>query len=204
MDQPPAKRLRQVQCNCVACHGRFRDIRTVKRHGQLSGASSQNNTNPSLDPNSPIDRDLNSPTNPCVDPSSNFRMNPALNSPLDPDTDSADPDLNPSTNPQQVPVPDASDRMTALVPGLDTSLTDSTFATLPDSVVLYVLEELRIKLVRGHSRTDLEEHLQNAAKLNPQVPTEWSVVLKLLKKLGYKCPMHYKVCVQPDHTFLLK
>ncbi len=75
---------------------------------------------------------------------------------------------------------------------------------LTSEVLHFVLEELRIKLLRGHSKSDLEEHLRNAARLNPLVPSQWSDVLKLLKELGYECPVHYKVCTQSDHSCLLK
>lgn len=89
-----------------------------------------------------------------------------------------------------MPVADTINPRTSLVPRLYPNLTGAASTTLPDEVVHNVLEELCIKLICGQSRTDLEEHLQNAAKLNPQIPTESSAVLKLLKQLGYKRAMH--------------
>ena len=69
----------------------------------------------------------------------------------------------------------------------------------------YVMKELKLKLDRGHSVTDIEEHLKNAADLigGEKIPTAWLNVLKLLKKLGYTNPYHYKVCASHDHSFLL-
>lgn len=42
------------------------------------------------------------------------------------------------------------------------------------------MKELKLKLDRGHSITDIEEHLKNAADLvgGEQIPTSWSSVLK--------------------------
>ena len=49
-------------------------------------------------------------------------------------------------------------------------------------------------LDRGHSVTDIKEHLTNTATLvGEQIPTTWSSKLKMLKKFGYTNPYHYKV-----------
>ena len=68
------------------------------------------------------------------------------------------------------------------------------------------MKELKLKLDRGHSITDIEEHLKNVVDLvgGEQIPTTWSSVIKMLKKLGYTNPHHYKVCASHDHSFLLK
>lgn len=70
----------------------------------------------------------------------------------------------------------------------------------------FVMKEVKIKLERGHSVSDIEEHLSNAAELTggKQIPTSWPNVLKLMKLLGYTNPQHYKVCAARDHSFLLK
>ena len=75
-----------------------------------------------------------------------------------------------------------------------------------DQITEFVVRELKTKLIRGHSRAALEEHLQNASKLIGcnTIPTKWCEVLKLLKSLGYKNPCHYKVCVTQTHSVLLK
>lgn len=77
---------------------------------------------------------------------------------------------------------------------------------IPEAKVYeYVMKESKIKLDCGHSVTDIEKHLKNAAALvGEQIPTMWSGVLKMLKKLGYTNPHHYKVCASHDHSFLLK
>ena len=78
---------------------------------------------------------------------------------------------------------------------------------IPEAKVYeYVMKKLKLKLDRDHSVTDIEEHLKNAADLvgGKQIPTTWSNVLKLLKKLGYTNPYHYKVCASHDHSFLLR
>ena len=68
------------------------------------------------------------------------------------------------------------------------------------------LKEVKIKLERGHSVSDIEDHLSNAAELTggKQIPTSWPNVLKLMKLLGYTNPQHYKVCTARDHSYLLK
>ena len=58
---------------------------------------------------------------------------------------------------------------------------------IPEAKVYeYVMKELKLKLDQGHSVTDIEEHLKNAADLigGERIPTAWSNVLKLLKKFG--------------------
>ena len=76
---------------------------------------------------------------------------------------------------------------------------------IPEAKVYeYVMKELKLKLDHGHSITDIEEHLKNAADLvGEQIPTAWSNVLKLLKKLGYTNPYHYKVCACMHHMIIL-
>ena len=70
----------------------------------------------------------------------------------------------------------------------------------------FIVREMNINLVRGHSRATLEEHLANVAKLmgDNSIPVKWSEVIKMLKSLGYKDPKHFKVCVTPTHSQLLK
>ena len=48
------------------------------------------------------------------------------------------------------------------------------------------MKEVHTKLIRGHSETDLEEHLANAAELLgfQYFPNSYSQVIKLLIPLG--------------------
>ena len=74
-----------------------------------------------------------------------------------------------------------------------------------DKIEEYVLSELKCKLIYGHSQAEIEHHLKNAASfLCPSIPTKWSDIKKLLKKLSYSNPKHYKICCQGDHSSLLK
>ena len=75
-----------------------------------------------------------------------------------------------------------------------------------DRLVAYVLQETKLKLERGHSVSDIEQHLRNAATLvgGNQIPSTWPEVLKLMKTLGYSEPRHYKVCVSTTHSVLLQ
>ena len=50
----------------------------------------------------------------------------------------------------------------------------------------------------------MEEHLANSHWLGgSDVPCDYNNVLKLLKKLGYCDPQHFKVCVDENHSVLL-
>lgn len=76
-----------------------------------------------------------------------------------------------------------------------------------DKVVAYIVKEVGIKLKYGHSQSEIEEHLKNATSIvesSIPIPTKWNEVLKLLKKLGYKDPKHYKVCASEDHSVILR
>lgn len=75
-----------------------------------------------------------------------------------------------------------------------------------DWLTMYVLQEAKLKLERGHSISDIEQHLGNASTLvgGNQIPTTWPEVLKLMNTLGYSRPQHYKVCVSTTHSFLLR
>ena len=91
----------------------------------------------------------------------------------------------------------------------DTSMSESadTLLRVPEEKIReYVLKEVKLKLDRGHSVTDIEDHLKNTASLvgGTQIPTTWTDVLKMMKKLGYTNPRHYRVCAAHDHSFLLK
>ena len=70
----------------------------------------------------------------------------------------------------------------------------------------FIVREVTTKLMRGHSRAAIEEHLANAAKLvgDDVIPLKWCDVLKVLKSLGYENPQHFKVCVSASHSELLK
>lgn len=72
-------------------------------------------------------------------------------------------------------------------------------------VLKYVLNEVKLKLEHGHSISVAEDHLRNAADMlgGHQIPTKWTEVLSLMKRLGYNDPKHYKVCASPDHSCLL-
>ena len=75
-----------------------------------------------------------------------------------------------------------------------------------DRLTMNVLQEAKLKLERGHSISDIGQHLRNASTLvsGNQIPTTWPEVLKLMNTLGYSRPQHYKVCVSTTHSFLLR
>lgn len=80
-----------------------------------------------------------------------------------------------------------------------TMLTDIT----EERIVTFTLKELSLKLQYGHSVSEFEHHLQNAADLiGGKLFTKWAQVLKLLRRLGYTNPKHYKVCVGANHSIL--
>ena len=71
-------------------------------------------------------------------------------------------------------------------------------------IVTFTLKELLLKLQYGHSVSEFEHHLQNAADLiGGKLFTKWAEVLKLLSRRGYTNPKHYKVCVGANHSILL-
>ena len=73
-----------------------------------------------------------------------------------------------------------------------------------ERIVTFTLKELSLKLQYGHSVSEFEHHLQNAADLiGGKLFTKWAEVLKLLRRLGYTNPKHYKVCVGGNHSILL-
>ena len=84
---------------------------------------------------------------------------------------------------------------------------DDTVPGDSDPTIDFVLHEVFIKLTHGSSRVELEEHLKNASRLisaDKRIPTSWSEVIAMMKKLGYLPPRHYKVCVNELHSFLLE
>lgn len=69
-----------------------------------------------------------------------------------------------------------------------------------DKIEAYLVSALKSKLIYGHSQAEIEHQLNDAATfLCPSVPTKWSDVKKMLKKLGYIRPKHYKVCCRLNH-----
>ena len=71
---------------------------------------------------------------------------------------------------------------------------------------LYLMNEAFVKLQRGHSESDIEQHLRNTILLlnESSLPCKWSEVLKKMKELGYRNPRHFKVCAAKGHSVLLK
>ncbi len=72
-------------------------------------------------------------------------------------------------------------------------------------VTRYVLKEALSKLERGHSQSEIEQHLTSTRQLLgvEVLPKNCSEVLQLMHKMGYKSPRHYKVCCGRDHSMLL-
>ena len=75
-----------------------------------------------------------------------------------------------------------------------------------DQIKIYLMREAQAKLKNGLSVSQIEEHLKNAAQLlgGEKIPSKWCDVLKIMESAGYSSPTHYKVCVSPTHSFLLK
>ena len=79
-----------------------------------------------------------------------------------------------------------------------------------DRLIGYVLQETKLKLERGHSISDIEQHLRNAATLigGDQIPITWSEVLNPLHPIAAKCaqniyyPLHPTAakCAHTEHT----
>lgn len=88
---------------------------------------------------------------------------------------------------------------------LDQSRTDEVYTLPQECVRHFVLKEVQLKLMHGHSISTAEGHLTNISQLlgGQQVPTKWAEVLQLLRSLGYRNPTHYKDCVEKDHSTLL-
>ena len=127
----------------------------------------------------------------CTNMFTSFVSSPNVLPPSDPDTVEQDDWLSSSVDNTSTCMPES----------------PSTILKIPaDKIQEYVMKELKLKLDRGHSVADIEGHLNNAASLvgGDQIPTTWSDVLKVMKKLGYANPRHFKVCAGHDHAFLLR
>ena len=114
------------------------------------------------------------------------------------------PNVIPPSDPETV---EQDDWLTSTVGDTSTPESSNTIFKIPaDKIQEYVMKELKLKLDRGHSVTDIEGHLNNAASLmgGDQISMTWSDVLKMMRKLGYVNPHYYKVRAGHDHSFLLK
>ena len=80
------------------------------------------------------------------------------------------------------------------------------FSLTSQNIEEYILKQVKRKLENGLSQSVGEGILSDLASLldNDLIPTKWSEVMKLLRKLGYSNPRHFKVCCGSDHSFLLR
>ena len=80
------------------------------------------------------------------------------------------------------------------------------FSLTSENIEEYILKQVKRKLENGLSQSVSEGILSDLASLldNDLIPTKWSEVMKLLRKLGYSNPRHFKVCCGSDHSILLR
>ena len=217
--EPPRKRT--CICPCPACSGKERDLRIAQRHTSIFNSSNivinpdssshlTGSSHPSDNPHGTSSHPSDNPHGSSSHPSDNPHggsLHPSDN----PHGSSSYPSDNPhayggSSHPSDHPHASSSSLT------LSSHLTDNHHHnwyladnphddTVPgdsDPTIDFVLHEIFIKLTHGSSRVELEEHLKNASRLisaDKRIPTSWSEVIAMMKKLGYLPPRRYKVCV---------
>ena len=177
MAEPVRKSYRMLPCHCPICFGKLRDVRTVRSHHSVNHEPLVDNVG-----------DVNYTDTTEEDYTAQDDALPYTSISNTSDLDNI-----------------REENMESNIEEVDES-THYNIVISEKRLVEFMLKDVKCKLEYGSSQAEIEKHLCNAADLLGQVliPHKWQDVLKLLRKIGYNDPTHYKVCCERDHTCLFK
>ena len=212
MAEPSSKAIRQFPCFCSLCFGRVCDIQTLRSHISyeakfiVDGTISINDDTLQFNSFENIHSHTPDSEEECLDETANHEVDEEDTVYESSIEEVDEEDTIDESSIEEVDEEDTVDESSIEEVDVREHVSSYNIGVSERQITELVLKEVECKLEHGNSQAEIEEYLQNAASLLGEklIPHKWQDVLKLLRKLGYENPAHYKVCCEPTHSCLLE